>query len=61
MSPITNQLVSRMRSFAKPAGAVAALVVAAGLLFQHSVHAAGMSPAAPALNDNSVAPADLPR
>ncbi len=56
MSPITNQLVSRMRSFAKPAGAVAALVVAAGLLFQHSVHAAGMSPAAPALNDNSVAP-----
>ena len=56
MSPITNQLVSRTRSFAKPAGAVAALVVAAGLLFQHSVHAAGMSPAAPALNDNSVAP-----
>ena len=56
MSPITNQLVSRTRSFAKPAGAVAALVLAAGLLFQHSVHAAGMSPAAPALNDNSVAP-----
>ena len=50
----TNKLVSRVRALAVPAGSIAAAVLAGGLLFQHSVHAASMAPPSAPLDDSSV-------
>ena len=52
MSATTNELVTVTRRLL-PFGSVAAAVLAAGLLFEHSVHAA--APAASPLDDRSVA------
>jgi serine protease Do len=50
----TNKLVGKAGRIAVPAGAAAALVLAAGMLVHHNgVHAAMISPAAP-MDDNSV-------
>lgn len=52
MSSRTNKLVTAAQKVALPAGSIAALVLAGGLLVQHNVHAA--SAVAAPMDDNSV-------
>jgi serine protease Do len=49
----TNHLVARLKKLTLPIGVAAALVLGAGLVVQHNVHAASMAPPAP-LPDSSV-------